>query len=153
MGLVFAQQETGGGETGKDPPPGPTLLARSILEDPAVEQADVVQLVLEFAPGSWTPLHTHGGIGLTTVIDGVITVRREDGTETTYAVGEMWVERPGEFAEAGNDGDTPARVVVTFLLPEGAELTTVRAEMGSGQETGGGETGGGETGGGETGGG
>ena len=110
----------------QDLPPGPTQLARSMLEDQALDQGDVVQLVLDFAAGAWTPLHTHGGIGVVTVIEGEITVRLEDGTETTYAVGEMWVEQPGEFAEVGNAGDAPARVVATFLLPEGAELTTVR---------------------------
>jgi hypothetical protein len=50
----------------------------------------------------------------------------EDGTENTYTAGEFWVEQSGEYAEVGNAGDEVARVVATFILPEGAELTTVQ---------------------------
>lgn len=117
------QQQTQAG----DLPPGPTTVVRATLEDQTLaEPFDLVQLVLDFAPGAWTPMHTHGGRGIVTVIEGEMTVRMEDGTETTYQVGEMWVEEPGEHAEVGNAGEAPARVVVAFLLPEGAELTTVR---------------------------
>lgn len=122
---VLAQQQA---QTQTDDlPPGPTSISRSVLEDQTLtEQFDLVQLVLEFAPGAWTPMHTHGGVGVVTVLEGEMTVRMEDGTEQTYAAGEMWLEHPGEHAEVGNAGDAVARVVATFILPEGAELTTVR---------------------------
>jgi quercetin dioxygenase-like cupin family protein len=123
VGVLAQQQQT---QTG-DLPPGPTTAASSTLEDQTLtEQFDLVQLVLDFAPETWTPMHTHGGRGIVTVIEGEITVRMEDGTETTYQLGDMWVEEPGAHAEVGNAGEARARVVVSFLLPEGAELTTVQ---------------------------
>lgn len=107
-------------------PPGPSTVQSATFEDvQAPDDFDLVQTVLEFAPGAWTPLHTHGGEAFVTVLDGELVVRNAAGTETTYAAGDTWVERIGDFAEVGNMGDMPARIFVTFLLPKGAELTTV----------------------------
>jgi steroid delta-isomerase-like uncharacterized protein len=123
--VALAQQQTQT-ET-SDLPPGPTSISRSVLEAQTLTgQFDLVQIVLEFAPGAWTPLHTHGGEGIVTVLEGEITVRMEDGTENTYTAGEFWVEHSGEYAEVGNAGDEVTRAVAVFILPEGAELTTVQ---------------------------
>ena len=84
---------------------------------------EVVHLVLDFAPGAWTPLHTHGGQGIVTVVAGTMT-RRAEGAETVYRAGEGWVE-PGVPHQAGNATADPATVMVTFLLPQAAPLTTV----------------------------
>lgn len=118
-GLALAHQET---------PPGPGVVHRGTFEN--AHQVDLVQLVFNFAPGSWTPLHTHGGQGYVTVLEGEMIVREEDGTETSYAAGESWREHPGHFAEVGNAADTDAQILVTFLLPKGAQLTTTK-EAGS----------------------
>src|SRR6266545_37572 len=43
-------------------PPGPTKVYESkiaVANPPA--QADLIQDVLDFAPGAWTPFHRHGG--------------------------------------------------------------------------------------------
>lgn len=119
MGLALAHQET---------PPGPSVLHRGDFEN--AHQTDLIQLVMDFAPGSWTPLHTHGGQGYVTVLEGEMIVREEDGTETTYTAGESWREHPGHYAAVGNSGDTDARILVTFLLPEGASLSATK-EAGS----------------------
>jgi quercetin dioxygenase-like cupin family protein len=113
--------------TTHDAPPGPTTVHRSTFENVTpLTTFDVVQLVLDFAPGAWTPLHTHGGEALVTVLAGEMTLQVEDGEASTYALGEQWLEVPGAFAAVGNEGTDPARIAVTFLLPTGAELTTVR---------------------------
>lgn len=110
-----------------DLPPGPPTVARSELPDQNLEGSfNLIQLVLEFASGTWTPLHSHGGMVLITVLEGEVIMRMEDGPEHRYAAGDTFVEGPGEWAEVGNDGNVTARIVVTALLPEGAELTTVR---------------------------
>ncbi|MFZ5993353.1 MAG: cupin domain-containing protein [Deinococcota bacterium] len=107
-------------------PPGPTPLYQSRFENiklPA--EFDVVQVVLEFAPGAWTPEHTHGGVGYATVVEGSMVVR-EKGSEKVYKPGESWAEIPGEYAVVGNPGSSRAVIAVTFLLPKGAALTTPR---------------------------
>ena len=94
----------------------------SIVKPPG--RFDVIETVLEFAPGTWTPSHTHGGPAFITVLDGTITVRTKDG-EKTYKPGEIWTEHPGEFFRVGNAGAAPASTAVAFLLPKGALLTII----------------------------
>lgn len=111
---------------GQTLPPGPTTLYQNRFEAVNLPtQFDLVQVVLEFAPGTWTPEHTHGGLGYATVVEGSILVRAKGG-EKTYRPGEGWVEIPGEYAVVGNPGSTKAVVAVTFLLPKGASLTITR---------------------------
>ena len=113
-------------------PPGPTTRAQfRTAGQPLPGPFEVVHLILDFAPGAWTPLHTHGGQGLVTVLEGTMT-RREQGTETVYTAGQGWVETPDREHAAGNATAASATVFVTFLLPTGAPLTT--AQGGGGQQ-------------------
>ena len=64
---------------GQQAPLRPTVRQKSIFEvanPPA--QFDAVQLVLEFAPGAWSPVHSHGGQGFVTVLEGAVTIRTQD---------------------------------------------------------------------------
>jgi quercetin dioxygenase-like cupin family protein len=83
----------------------------------------VVQQVLDFAPGSQTPKHRHGGPGVITVLQGQVTLS-SDGIEKTYHVGDSFTETPGQVLQALNHGTTELVVVATYLLPDGAQLTT-----------------------------
>ena len=91
---------------------------------------DFTERVLDFAPGVWTPLHTHPGPVLLTVLEGTFTLR-EEGKERTYAAGTFWQETPGHVHMAGNRGTTNARVSAVYLVPKGAPLaTTVQGPAG-----------------------
>jgi quercetin dioxygenase-like cupin family protein len=83
----------------------------------------IVQQVLEFAPGSQTPKHRDGGPGVVTVLEGQLTLDA-DGVARTYNVGESFTELPGLSLQASNRGGDVARVVESFALPAGAQLTT-----------------------------
>ncbi len=83
----------------------------------------VIQQVLDFAPGSQTLKHHHGGPGVITVIQGEVTLS-SDGVEKTYKVGESFTELPGQTLQAFNRGSSELIVVATYLLPDGAQLTT-----------------------------
>jgi quercetin dioxygenase-like cupin family protein len=83
----------------------------------------VIQQVLDFAPGSQTLKHHHGGPGVITVIQGEVTLST-DGVEKTYKVGESFTELPGQTLQAFNRGSSELIVVATYLLPDGAQLTT-----------------------------
>ena len=83
----------------------------------------LVQQVLDFAPGSQTLKHRHGGPGVITVLQGQVTLN-SDGVEKTYGVGESFTETPGQTLQAFNRGSTELIVVATYLLPDGAQLTT-----------------------------
>jgi quercetin dioxygenase-like cupin family protein len=111
----------------QDIPPGPSTRHRMTYEvtSPPQGPADVVQVVLDFAPGSFTPPHTHSGPTFVTVLEGVMT-RRAEGKEQTIQTGQGWVE-PGVVHAAGNTSDASARVLVTAVIPAGAPLTTIAA--------------------------
>lgn len=114
------------GEASPNPPPGPTVVYRTSFEatNPA-PTFDLVNLVLDFAPGVWTPVHTHGGHGMVTVLEGAIVHQPQGGEERRVGAGESFLESPGHAHSAGNMSGAKARVVFSVLLPRGAELTTV----------------------------
>ena len=79
--------------------------------------------MLDFAPGSQTLKHHHGGPGVITVIQGQVTLT-SDGVQKTYKVGESFTELPGQTLQAFNRGNSELIVIATYLLPDGAQLTT-----------------------------
>ena len=87
---------------------------------------ELVQLIVDFPPGTWTPSHTHGGMLLVTVLKGEQTVRNEQGIEKTYKAGESFTETPGEYLEIGNTGQELVTVSAAALLPKGAKLSTTK---------------------------
>ena len=112
---------------GQELPPGPATLAplsRMAIEGGTGPFDEAQTLILDFAPGTWSPPHSHGGLTLVRVLEGEMT-RRMGDAEDVFRAGEGWVEAPRDVHAAGNAGTAPARVQVTFLLPRGAPLTTV----------------------------
>ncbi len=83
----------------------------------------LIQQVLDFAPGSQTLKQQRGGSGVFTVIQGQMTLTT-DGVENTYGVGDSFSETPGHTLQAFNRGSTDLIVVATFILADGAQLTT-----------------------------
>jgi len=86
-------------------------------------QAEVVQLVVDFAPGAWTSWHKHGGQATNLVLEGEITLRHA-GMEHPYRAGQAWTDSSGQVHAAGNTGPGKARLLTNFLLPPGAVQTT-----------------------------
>ena len=103
--------------------PNKTLFSFT-LDSPSISGAySLVQQELDFAPGSQTAKHRHGGPGVITVLQGQLTLNR-DGTGKTYNVGDSFTETPGQTLQAFNRGSAALIVVATYLLPDGAQLTT-----------------------------
>jgi quercetin dioxygenase-like cupin family protein len=108
--------------------PAPAIANKTMysftLDSPSITGAySLVQQVLVFVPGSQTLKHRHGGPGVITVIQGQVTLNR-DGVEKTYSVGDSFSETPGQTLQAFNRGSTELIVAATYLLPDGAQLTT-----------------------------
>ena len=105
--------------------PRPTTVFHSSI---AVERPagafELVHLLLDLDPGTWTPRHIHGGQELVIVTAGELPLQRQ-GDAPLFAAGESWVNASGVVHAAGNDGSSFAQVVATFLLPAGRPLTTV----------------------------
>jgi quercetin dioxygenase-like cupin family protein len=103
--------------------PNKTLYSFTFVSPSISGGYSLIQQVLDFAPGSQTLKHRHGGPGVITVLQGQITLS-SDGVEKTYSVGESFTETPGQALQAFNRGSTEVLVVATFILPDGAQLTT-----------------------------
>ena len=107
----------------KTPPPRPYVSYQFKTDvQPMTSPFDVVQAILEFAPGAATPFHTHPGIVMVTVVAGEITFNLE-GVDHVYKAGESFVEVPNQVGQARNAGTAPARVMASYLLPQGAPLS------------------------------
>jgi quercetin dioxygenase-like cupin family protein len=108
--------------------PAPTTPNKTLysytLDSPSISGGySLVQQVLDFAPGSQTPKHRHGGPGAITIVQGQLSLD-SDGAEKTYNVGDSFTETPGQTLQAFNRGSTALIVVASFLVPDGAQLTT-----------------------------
>ena len=101
-----------------------TIIAESRFDvTNAVQQAELVQLVVDFSPGAWTSWHTHGGQAINLVLEGEITLRHPS-MQHTYRAGEAWTDSTVQVHAAGNTGSGKARLLTNFLLPPGAPQTT-----------------------------
>jgi quercetin dioxygenase-like cupin family protein len=103
--------------------PNKTLYTFTLASPSISGGYSMVQQVLDFAPGAQTLKHRHGGPGVITVLQGQITLRA-DGVEKNYQPGDSFSETPGQTLQAFNRGTAELIVVATYLLPDGAQLTT-----------------------------
>jgi quercetin dioxygenase-like cupin family protein len=122
-----------GTASGQNTPPSPTTRYQMSYEIQALpaRPLDLVQTVLEFAPGSFTSLHTDGGPTFVTVLEGEVT-RRTGSTDETVRASQGWAEPTAAHA-AGNLGSSTARVLVTAFVPYGVPSTTAAAAGTAGQ--------------------
>jgi quercetin dioxygenase-like cupin family protein len=91
----------------------------------AAGEYDLVNLVLDFAPGAQIPLHYHGGPALVVGKEGELTLRPEGGMEHKVTSGMVVNERAGVRHVMINTSSANAAIFAGVLLPKGAELTTL----------------------------
>jgi quercetin dioxygenase-like cupin family protein len=108
---------------GQPPAPGPTVVWQFRTPGaPQAERFNLVQGRLHFEPGAATPVHTHPGQVVVTMLEGENTFTM-NGMVHLYRAGESFVELPGETMQARNAGTTRMSVMATYLLPWGAPLS------------------------------
>jgi quercetin dioxygenase-like cupin family protein len=105
------------------PTPNTTLYSFTLASANVSGGYSIFQQVLDFAPGSRTPAQRFGGPGVVTVLQGRLTLSA-DGVEKTYGMGEGYTEVPDQTLQAFNRDTAELVVVATYLLPDGAQLTT-----------------------------
>jgi quercetin dioxygenase-like cupin family protein len=103
---------------------GPTVVSEAMFPITlGNSEYDLLTRVIDFPAGTGNPNHKHGGHVLVTVLSGEMTLR-EKGTEKIVKAGDSWTENPGNVHAVVNAGSVTARVVASFLIPKGAEITT-----------------------------
>jgi quercetin dioxygenase-like cupin family protein len=113
-------------EQGAEPAaPGPVVINKAAFPvTVASGDYELLNIVQDFPPGTGVGNHKHGGHVLVIVLSGEITLR-EKGGERVVKAGESWTEQPGAVHSVVNAGKETVRVVASFLLPKGAEVTTL----------------------------
>ena len=115
-----------GGPPSEQLPPGPKPVFRNSLPGLTMQgEFELLNIILEFAPGAAAPAHTHGGPGIVTVIEGEMVFGVEGKADLVAKAGEVYVDLPGTVHTAANKSASPARVSYAVVLPKGASLTTV----------------------------
>ena len=89
--------------------------------------ADFVVLSLHFAPGGTTGWHSHPGPAMAIVQEGTFTLYNASDRKCRphrYGPGQAFVDRGGGNVHIGrNETGKPVRVLVTFVIPQGAQPT------------------------------
>ncbi len=107
-------------------PPAPTTRHQFRTQGlPVAGPAEMVTWVLDFAPGSATPPHTHPGLLLGTQVEGETTFT-SGGVDRVYKTGETLIEMPGVVGIATNKGAVRNRALVSIVLPKGAPQSTAQ---------------------------
>ncbi len=103
--------------------PGPVAMYRNSLPGlNATGKIDLIQNVIDFAPGAASVVHTHSSPNLATVLQGQITVKIPAGDKQA-SQGEMLVEPINQPLQAMNAGSGEAMVVIAFAVPHGGKPT------------------------------
>lgn len=95
------------------------------VEQPPTVPFEAVQLVVDFPVGSGVARHFHGGPAYITILEGAMRMSIDNGVFRTYGAGESFVEPYERVAEGANPNPTSASLLVTYLLPIGAAVTTL----------------------------
>jgi len=95
------------------------------VEQPPTAPFEAVQMVVDFPPGARVGRHTHGGPGYITMIASELTMWIGDAPGRTFQSGESFVEPFKIVASGANLSAEPSSVLVTYLLPVGAPVTTL----------------------------
>ena len=104
-------------------PPG---TARTDLQrhDLSIPGREVVQLRVDFAPGSSFPRHTHPGEEIIYVIEGSLEYEVAGKPITVNAGGVLFVPA-GTVHAARNIGGVPAAELGTYIVEKGKPLTEI----------------------------
>lgn len=106
----------------QEPPPSlrlTTVASMNFTDSP--RQYDLMQTLLELAPGAAVPSHIVNGRSIITVLSGEVSRVEENGETTVYQAGETFAETSGDHFDVDvNTGTGTARLLATFLLQPGA---------------------------------
>jgi quercetin dioxygenase-like cupin family protein len=106
------------------PPPGikRTDLQREDLSAPGRE---VIQVLVEFAPGVSFPRHSHPGEEIVYVVDGSLIYEVEGKPPVTLDAGDVLFIPAGAVHAVRNVGDSKGAELATYVVEKGKPLITL----------------------------
>ena len=98
-------------------------------ELPNVPGKSVKGVLVEYAPGGFSPGHTHASSAFiyATVLEGAVKSQINDGPVTTFRAGESFSEMPGDRhgVSANASSTEPARLLAVFIVDTGETTLTI----------------------------
>jgi quercetin dioxygenase-like cupin family protein len=100
-----------------------TDLMRHSLSAPGRE---VIQVLVEFAPGVAFPNHSHPGEELVYVVEGLLEYALEDRSPVTLKAGDVLFIPAGVAHAVKNVGSSNAAEIATYIVERGKQLLVPR---------------------------
>jgi quercetin dioxygenase-like cupin family protein len=103
---------------------GPVGLKRTDLmkQDLSVAGREVVQVLIDFAPGAMAPRHSHPGEELVYIVEGSLEYALEGKSPVTLKVGQVLFIPHGTIHAVKNVGGGNARELATYVVEKGKPL-------------------------------
>jgi quercetin dioxygenase-like cupin family protein len=95
--------------------------------DVSVPKREAVEARVEIAPGGVVGWHTHPGDEVSYVTDGVLTLAVAGQPARKVLAGEGFVVPAGIVHSAKNEGNSPAKFVVVYIVEKGKPLASSAA--------------------------
>lgn len=94
-------------------------------EDLSVPGREVVQVLVEFAPGASFPLHAHPGEEIVYVTEGALEYALDGQAPVTLRAGEVLFIPYGVAHAVRNVGDGPAAELATYIVEKDKTLLEI----------------------------
>ena len=103
----------------------PTVTRKVLLQqDLAIPGYMTALIAVEIPVGAREGKHTHPGTLIAYVQEGALTLDYEGKPTVTYKAGDTFYVEPGKIHEGINKGNTPIKVLATFVGEKGKPITT-----------------------------
>jgi quercetin dioxygenase-like cupin family protein len=96
-----------------------------LTQDLPIPGYEMVLVAVEIPPGGREGRHTHPGVVMAQVQEGVLTLDDEGKPTTTYKAGDAFFVKAGSIHEGSNHSTVPVKIIATFVVEKGKPLTTL----------------------------
>ena len=93
-----------------------------IRQDIGIPGREVIQVIIEFAPGATAPRHGHPGEELVYVLEGSLEYALEGKPPIIVKAGEVLLVPQGTVHGVKNIGNSNARELATYIVEKGKPL-------------------------------
>lgn len=106
--------------------PAQAGFSRKLLreQDISVPGRRAAVALIEFAPGGYAARHSHPGEEIGYVIEGTFTLEIDGKEPQALKAGDTFIIPPGVVHTGRNKGETPVKVVSTYVIEKGQPLAT-----------------------------
>ena len=103
----------------------PTVQRKVLLtQDLPIAGHQIVMAAVEIPAGGREGRHTHPGVLVVYIQEGVLTFDYEGKPTTTYKAGDSFYVEAGKIHEGINNGTSPVKSIAVFVVEKGKPLTT-----------------------------